>query len=137
MKKLSEEIFPSLLQLQAVENDLPFAHKDVRSYYFGMLKSILLGYYHSFLSLEITLAVGKNISVQKALSITPTQLHRIKQLFSSPLSMTGQISNFNRNLLISGWSAFELLITTLCEKLPEDIRQELLSFEYEEMKKRL
>jgi hypothetical protein len=138
MKKYSDEIFPSLLQLQAVQNDLPFTPNDVRSYYFGMLKSLLLGYYHNFLSLEMSAAVASNVSVQKALSITPNQLQRITKLFSSALSMSGHISNFNRNLLISKWSAFELLITTLCEKiLPQDNQQELLSFEYEEMKKRL
>jgi hypothetical protein len=52
--------------------------------------------------------------------------------------MSGHLSHHHRNLIISSWSAFELLVTTLCENiLPIDIKNELLSFQFDEIKKRL
>ncbi|TAG14741.1 MAG: hypothetical protein EAZ41_00580 [Sphingobacteriia bacterium] len=133
----TDEIFKELLKLQDVINKIHFGENDVRKYYFGMLKSILLGYYHGYLSFETGNKILINQSMLEALKFNPNQLQLLTQAFSSENSNHTYFSHHHRNLIISSWSAFETLVTTVCETiLPSEIKTELLSFQYDEIKKK-
>jgi hypothetical protein len=64
MQDYSNQIFQKLLKLQSVIDKLPFGEDDVRKYYFGMLKSIHLGYYNGYLSFEINEKILGDASIQ-------------------------------------------------------------------------
>lgn len=134
----TNKIFQELLKLQGVISKLTFNENDVRVYYFDMLKSILLGYYHGYLSFETGHKILSNSSIQEAVKLEPNQLNLLKQAFSSDNSINSYLSHHHRNLIISSWSAFETFVTTLCETiLSDEAKTKLLSFQFDDIKKKL
>ena len=101
-----------------------------------MLKGTLLNYYRGFYFLETGKIISENKVIQDNLDISPNQMNLLNLTYTSDNSLKGYVSYHNRNLIISSWSIFELLITTLCDFiLDEKTKEELLSHDLSEIKK--
>jgi hypothetical protein len=136
MHQDSTKIFQQLVSLQETINDLHFQPDDVRRYFFDMQKGTLLNYYRGFYFLEIGKRVSENKAIQDNLNVSPNQIKLLNLTYTSTNSLNGYISYHNRNLVISSWSIFELLITALCDFILDDeTKKELLSHELLDIKK--
>lgn len=92
----SNEIFQRLINLQNVINELSFSENDLRSYYFDMLKSILLSYYNGYLFFEMSNEILKNDALKQSLSLSSNQLNLLSIPFSSENSKSGYFSHHHK-----------------------------------------
>jgi len=126
MESGSEFILNKIKLLQDEINSFKYNSNDVRDYFYGMLQSNLVSYARGYLFLEISKNIKSNALPVPQDIISYRQFDLITKSSETFKNEVAYLSHYHRNLLISSWSSFELLITSVCETLLDPITKELL-----------
>lgn len=128
--KNTELIFQAVTDLEKAKF-IQFKPTDIRNDYLNRQKGLLLSYCKGYMHLELI----------NRLKIEDFEFDKYEQILwqhtvKDENSTIRYISHFHRNLIISTWSLFEMLINEICYAVLDKITiDSLLNFKYREIEK--
>ncbi|MBS1657040.1 MAG: hypothetical protein JST18_02960 [Bacteroidetes bacterium] len=133
MKNGSEIVFEAIQEFENKHDLQAFSNDDVRHYFYGIILGCLVTYYKGYLFLDLSTKILKEKSSFSNL-FTALEQHALIDTVLDRKSIVRYLSNCHRNLIIGSWNIFELLITSISDRLlNQDVKDRLLAFQIEEI----
>lgn len=118
--------------------NLPYDENDIRSTFFYLLFDIGYSYYKGYMLFDIMEFIGDGkVTFDESVNFKPHIDRGLEIVYKQELYQS-YYNSLNRNFLVSTWSAFELSVTTLCDRIAtEEEKKELLNYQVNEIGKKL